>query len=257
MVPGWLDRAVAVLEERPDVAVVFGRRRERYRDQTIYNRVADLEWDVPVGEVKMCGGDAMILAEAFRRVGGYNPTIIGGEEPEFCLRIRRQGWKVLRIDADMTLHDMAMTRFAQWWRRALRCGHAYAEGAARYGNTAERHFVREVGSTIFWGLLLPLIALGLAWPTHGASLVLLCGYVVVFWRSERYSRFARGWHAADARLYAAFCVVAKFPQLAGMATYFSRRIRGKPAEIIEYRGTPTALLAHRPEPHTIICDNKR
>ena len=33
----------AVLEERPDVAVVFGRRRERYRDRTVYNRLADLE----------------------------------------------------------------------------------------------------------------------------------------------------------------------------------------------------------------------
>ena len=169
VVSGWLDRARAVLEERPDVAVVFGRRRERNRDQTIYNRLADLEWDVPIGEVKACGGDAMILMEAFRRVGGYNPSIIAAEDDELCLRIRREGWKVLRIDAEMTLHDMAMTRFAQWWRRAVRCGHAYAEGAARYGRTPERHFVRQLRSTIFWGLLLPLLAFGLAWPTRGAE----------------------------------------------------------------------------------------
>ena len=135
---------------------------------------------------------------------------------------------------------MAMTRFAQWWKRAVRCGHAYAEGAARYGRTPERHFVRQVGSTIFWGLLLPLIAVGLAWPTHGASLVLLCGYLVLFWRSERYFRIGRGWRAADARLYAAFCVLAKFPHVAGMVKYWSRRIRGKPAQIIEYRGSQTA-----------------
>lgn len=247
VVAGWLDRALEVLEERPDVAVVFGRRRERYRDQTIYNRVADLEWDVSVGEVKACGGDAMILAEAFRRVGGYDPSIIAGEDPEFCLRIRGQGWKVLRIDADMTLHDMAMTRFAQWWKRAVRCGHAYAEGAVRYGRTPERHFVRPVASTIFWGLLLPLIVFGLAWPTYGASLVLLCGYLVLFWRSERYSRISRGWQAADARLYAAFCVMAKFPHVAGMVKYWSRRIQGKPAQIIEYRGFQTALAAPHPE----------
>ena len=106
-----------MLEERPDVAVVYGRRRERYRDQTVYNRLADLEWDMPIGEVKACGGDAMILMEAFRRVGGYDPSIIAAEDDELCLRIRGEGWKVLRIDAEMTLHDMAMTRFAQWWRR--------------------------------------------------------------------------------------------------------------------------------------------
>ena len=135
-----------MLEERPDVAVVFGRRRERYRDQTIYNRLADLEWDVPIGEVKACGGDAMILMEAFRRVGGYNPSIIAAEDDELCLRIRREGWKILRIDADMTVHDMAMTRFAQWWRRAVRCGHAYAEGCGTLWPTPERHFVRQLRS---------------------------------------------------------------------------------------------------------------
>ena len=234
----WLDRARAVLEERPDVAVVFGRRRERYRDQTIYNRMADLEWDAPVGEVKACGGrrhDSRRGIPSSRRLQSIDHR--GRGAPSFACGSEAQGWKVLRIDADMTLHDMAMTRFAQWWKRAVRCGHAYAEGVARYGRTPERHYVRQVGSTIFWGLLLPLIALGLAWPTYGASLVLLCGYLVVFWRSERYSRIGRGWPAADARLYAAFCVLAKFPHVAGVVTYWSRRIRGKPAQIIEYRGT--------------------
>jgi GT2 family glycosyltransferase len=257
VVAGWLDRALAVLEKRPDVAVVFGRRRERYRDQTIYNRMADLEWDVPVGTVKACGGDAMILAEAFRRVGGYNPAIIAAEDDELCLRIRGQGWKVLRLDADMTLHDMAMTRFAQWWKRAVRCGHAYAEGAARHGRTPERHFVRQMRSTIFWGLLLPLIVIGLAWPTHGASLILLCGYLVLFWRSERFFRIGRGWRADDARLYAAFCVLAKFPHLAGMVKYWSRRIRGKPVQIIEYRGAQKALTTPHPELSPITCDHNR
>jgi GT2 family glycosyltransferase len=258
VVAGWLDRAMALLEERPEVAVIFGRRRERSRDQTIYNHVADLEWDVPVGEVKTCGGDAMIRVEAFRRVGGYNPSIIAGEEPELCLRLRGQGWKVLRIDAEMTLHDMAMTRFAQWWKRTVRCGYAYAEGTARYGRTPERHFVRQMVSTIVWGLLVPVIAFGLAWATYGTSLIALCGYMVLFWRTERYFRKVRGWRAADARLYAAACVLAKFPQVVGVVRYWSRRIRGKPPQIIEYRGTQqTALLSAHSEPSPITCDNNR
>jgi GT2 family glycosyltransferase len=238
--PGWLDRARATLEQRPDVAVIYGRRRERYRDQTVYNRLADLEWDTPVGEAKACGGDAMILMKAFRRVGGYDPSIIAAEDDELCLRIRGEGWKILRIDAEMTVHDMAMTRLAQWWRRAVRCGHAYAEGSARYGRTPERHFVRQMRSTIFWGILLPLFAFGLAWSTWGASLVLLCGYLVLFWKTERYYRLRRSWTASDAGLYAVFCVLAKFPHVVGMAKYWSRRIRGKPAQIIEYRGTVAA-----------------
>ena len=234
--------AQEVLKERSDVAVAYGRRRERYRDQTVYNLLADLEWDVPLGEVKACGGDAMILAEAFRRVGGYNPSIIAAEDDEICLRIRKEGWKILRIEAEMTLHDMAMTQFVQWWRRAVRCGHAYAEGSARHGVTPERHFVRQLCSSLFWGAVLPLIALILAWPTRGVSLVLMCGYLYLFWRTERYYRWHRHWDRADARVYAAFCVLAKFPHVLGILTYWVRRIRGMPMQLIEYRGTDATSI---------------
>ena len=166
VVEGWLERACRLLEENPDVGVVCGRRRERSPDSTVYNHLADLEWDSPVGEAKACGGDAMMRAEAVRKVGGYDPTIIAAEDDEVCLRIRREGWKVVRIDAEMTLHDMAMTSFRQWWRRSTRTGHAYAEGSAMYGRTPERHFVRQTRSAIFWGILVPLAALaaGLADP---------------------------------------------------------------------------------------------
>ena len=245
--PGWLERACAVLVERPDVAVVFGRRRERFRDQTIYNRLADLEWNTaPIGEVKACGGDALLRAAAIRRVGGYNPSIIAAEDDELCIRIRAEGWKVLRIDAEMTLHDMAMTRFAQWWKRAVRCGHAYAEGRTRYGRTPERHFVRQTRSAIFWGLVLPALALGLAYGTRGVSLALLAGYLFLFWRAERFYRVSRGWPASDARVYGASCVVAKFAHVFGIANYWRRRILGMPVQIVEYRGAEAATSVPQP-----------
>ena len=142
----------------------------------------------------------------------------------------------------MTVHDMAMTRFVQWWRRAVRCGHAYAEGSARHGLTPERHFVRQLCSSLFWGALLPLIALALVWPTRGISLILFIGYIYLFLRSERYYRRYRHWNRADARVYAAYCVLAKFPHVLGIAKYWSRRIRGMPAQLIEYRGTSVTSI---------------
>jgi hypothetical protein len=30
-----------------------------------------------------------------------------GEEPELCVRLRRRGWRILRLDAEMTRHDAA------------------------------------------------------------------------------------------------------------------------------------------------------
>ena len=236
VVEGWLEKARHVLDENPEVGVVCGRRRERFPIHTLYNHLANLEWDTPVGEAKACGGDAMMRVEAVRKVGGYNPAIIAAEDDEVCLRIRREGWKVLRIDAEMTLHDMAMTRFGQWWRRSTRTGHAYAEGSAMYGRTPERHFVRQTRSTIFWGILVPLVSLGFAWPTRGLSLVLLAGYLLLYRRTCRYYAVYRGWPLADARLYAAWIVLAKFPHALGLIRYWFGRLFGKRSPVIEYRG---------------------
>ncbi|MGZ3387051.1 MAG: glycosyltransferase, partial [Isosphaeraceae bacterium] len=195
---GWLEKAREVLEENLEVGVVCGRRRERFPERTVYNRLADLEWDTPVGEANAGGGDAMMRVEAVRKVGGYNPMIIAAEDDEVCLRIRREGWKVLRLDCEMTLHDMAMTRFGQWWKRAVRAGHAFTEGAAMHGAPPERHWVREARSISLWGLVVPLLAFGLAWPTGGISLLLLATYPMLFLKTYRYYLARRGWPAKDA-----------------------------------------------------------
>lgn len=122
--PEWLPAARTFLDSHPEVGVVFGRRRERFPDATIYNRMCDWEWDVPLGEQRACGGDALMRMDALDEVGGYNPALIAGEEPEMCVRLRAAGWKIWRIDTEMTLHDAAMTRLGQFWSRARRAGHA-------------------------------------------------------------------------------------------------------------------------------------
>jgi hypothetical protein len=234
----WPGRALASMGSRADVAVVCGRRRERYPEASVYNRLADLEWDTPVGEARACGGDALMRVAALREVGGYDPTLIAGEEPDLCVRLRLRGWKVLRIDAEMTRHDLAMTRFGQWWRRAVRGGHAYAEGAARHGAPPERHWVRETRSNWFWGLAVPVGALALAWPTRGASLMgWLAGYGMVAWRAARAGR-ARGWPAGDAQLYGLFCALAKAPMALGQLRYVVGRLRGRRQGLIEYKSSP-------------------
>lgn len=237
---GWLDRAASELQERPDAAAVTGRLRERHPERTIYNRLADLEWDTPIGEARACGGVAMMRVEALRRVGGFNPELIAGEEPELCVRFRRDGWTIFRIDAEMALHDMAMTRFRQWWRRAVRAGHAYAEGWALHGGPPERHYARETRSIIVWGLVVPLLALGLAWPTRGASLLLFGGYGLLAWRVYRYGRVHRGWRPADARAYAFFVIVGKFAGAVGLARYWLGRFTGRRSRVIDFRGPVSA-----------------
>lgn len=244
-VPGWITEAVKYLEGDDACAVVCGRRRERYPDASIYNRLIDLEWDTPVGEAKSCGGDAMFRRSTFEAVGGYRAAVIAGEEPELCVRIRTAGWTVRRLDLEMTLHDADMTRFGQLWKRAKRAGHAYAEGAALHGKSTDRHGVRGVRSAIVWGLLLPLLAVALAYWTAGLSL-LLFGLLLGLqgWRIRR-MELARGRSSADAWLVGIAALVTKPAQASGVLLYWRKRLFRQQSELIEYKGAAAPVTPER------------
>ena len=232
IVPGWLETAEAELSN-PSVAVVCGRRRERFPDRSIYNLLCDLEWNTPVGEAKACGGDAMMRVEAFEQVNGFDPNAIAGEESELCLRLRRKGWKILRLDAEMTLHDAQITRFSQWWRRSLRSGHAYAEGAWLHGNSPDRHRIKETKSILLWGFIIPLVILGSLLPSHGWSLILLLGYPLLTYKTYRYLRTR--FSTKNAWLYAINCILIKFPQAQGQIQFYFFKLLGRKKTIIEYK----------------------
>lgn len=234
LLPGWIDRALQVIGQDEQLAVVCGRRRERFPEASPYNRIADMEWNTPVGDVEECGGDALMRVSAIREVGGYNSALIGGEEPEMCVRLRQQGWKIRRIDANMTFHDAATYKFSQWWKRAIRGGWAMAEGAAMHGDLPERFRVKESRNRWVWGLAVPVVALGLAWFTNGLSLLIFLIYPVLMWRVYNYRR-SYGDSAADARLYAFFCILGKFPEAIGQVKYWITRWQGKQATLIEYK----------------------
>ncbi|WP_036483620.1 glycosyltransferase family 2 protein [Myxosarcina sp. GI1] len=234
VVPEWLDTARNTLESQANLAIACGRRRELFPENSIYNRLCDLEWNTPIGEAKACGGDFMVRVSAFERVRGFNEVMIAGEEPELCVRLRQQEWKILRIDADMTLHDARITKFKQWWRRTLRSGYAYAEGAWLHGRTPERHWVKESRSIWFWGLILPVIAIASIVPSHGWSLLLLALYIVAICRV--YFSVVQGiGDRAIALAYAVSCIVSKFPQAQGQIQFHLSRLTGKRRKLIEYK----------------------
>jgi GT2 family glycosyltransferase len=235
VVPGWLDAAAAFLDAHPEVAVVCGRRRERQPEASPWNRLADLEWDTPPGDAEACGGDALIRVSAFRAVGGYDENLIAGEDPELCLRLRRAGHRIHRLDREMTLHDAALLRFGQWWRRQARSGHAYAEAVFRHWPHPDPGRVRRLVSIVLWGGVLPLAALAGLAPTRGASVLLLAAWALPAARAYRDAR--RRAPARDAALWAAACVAGKLAELQGAATYaWNRAVRRRGTALIEYKG---------------------
>ena len=224
---GWLDAARTAIEADPELAVVCGRRRERFPEASVWNRMIDREWDTPVGEARACGGDALIRRAALDEVGGYRDDLIAGEEPEMCFRMRGKGWRIRRIDAEMCLHDAAMTKLSQWWQRARRAGHAYAEGAALHGAGPERYKVAETRRALIWGTGVPLLG----------------GILVVFVSVWGILAPFLVWGAQISRLIlkgetpprAVFLTFGKLPEAQGVLGYWWGRLSGHRRGLIEYK----------------------
>ncbi len=230
LVDGWLTRAVEFLQENRTVAVVCGRRRERCPDGSIYNMLCDIEWDTPIGKTRACGGDALFRTEAFDAVGGFRPDLIAGEELELCLRLRTAGWLVWRVDADMTIHDAAMTRFSQWWTRCVRTGYAFAEAVSVH-RKAHQQGVRGSQSAVIWAVGVPVFALSCAavWGPIGWLVLGLYPLQVIrlVLRGNR-SIQQNWWHAV-------FLVLGKFPELQGQVKFWVNRFLRKRPQLIEYK----------------------
>ncbi len=236
IVSGWLSIAHAFLTENTATAVVCGRRRERFPNQSIYNKLCDIEWDTPVGETRACGGDAMMRILPLQQVGGYDETVIAGEEPELCVRLRKSGFQIHRINAEMTLHDAALSQFLQWWKRNVRSGHAFAEGAHMHGAAPERHFVKEERRAWLWGAAVPALAFGGALPSLGLSTLLLVGYPVSAGRIYRHFR-KHGRGRDESALAGVFLTIGKFAEVQGSLRYHIGRLAGRRSGIIEYKST--------------------
>jgi glycosyltransferase involved in cell wall biosynthesis len=152
--PGFPAAALKVLEADSAIAAVWGHRRELHPERSLYNRILDLDWIYAAGDTDYCGGDVLMRRSALAEVEGYDPGLIAGEEPELCRRLRARGYRIVHIDFPMTGHDLNMTRFSQYWRRAVRAGHAYAEIAGRYRGTADPMWSEESSRNLrtgaFW-----------------------------------------------------------------------------------------------------------
>jgi GT2 family glycosyltransferase len=228
----WVRTALDFLQSNPRFAIACGRRAEISPGHSAYNALCDAEWDTPVGETTESGGDFLVRVQAFSQVRGFNPQLIAGEEPEMCYRLRRADWRIMRLDAPMTFHDAAITRFGQWWQRSVRAGYAYAARAALHMPDKTGYCLRENARILFWGLLVPMLSLVLGTVAHPVWLALLLVYPLQvvrlaarFSSTPQLSRWTR----------AAFTVLGKFAEALGQLKFATRWALGRQQRIIEYK----------------------
>lgn len=251
---GWLERAVEEFNARPRAAVVAGRLRERHPEASIYNRLTDMEWNTPVGEVEACGGIAMMRVAPFRAAGGFDPTVPAGEEPELCQRLRAAGQTIWRLDAEMAWHDSAMLHFRQWWKRNVRGGYGWMDIVSRFGPGPGGVFRQQVASARYWtmgwlvavfffillgqvaaGLLVGRVDPAITWAL--AIVIALTPVAVVGLQIGRLAlrSHRRMGNVADALAFGTLTLVSKWANLVGQIRWMRDRRAGRQPRLIEHK----------------------
>lgn len=230
IVEGWVTTAADGLTRDSTLAIVTGWRAEIYPDASVYNAMCDFEWHRPAGPIQTCGGDMMVRTEAFDEIDGFDDSVIAAEDDDFCVRIRKAGWKIERLPQDMTRHDAAMDRFSQWWRRAVRTGHGFAQVGALHPD----YFTRERKRAWFYGALLPATALTGLFTSLWITLAVLAIYALSYMRTVQ-GLMREALPPGSAAKQAVFLTLSKVPNMIGMLTYIWRRKRAAPMKIIEYK----------------------
>jgi cellulose synthase/poly-beta-1,6-N-acetylglucosamine synthase-like glycosyltransferase len=161
--PDWIVKGIKFLDANPDYGGIAGVLNEAYvtPDEVMVGGVKNyFEQDLSkeVNPDTYLGGSAMYRREAIEQAGPFNPYLPTGEEAEICLRIRRKGWKVGRINSLMsTKHTEDRKTFKEIFRRMntsfFDCGTSIRY-AALYGGAIEYAMVSVpfVVSTIFGGI---------------------------------------------------------------------------------------------------------
>ncbi len=242
----WIDIGFEALSEHVEVAVVCGRRRERFPEHSLFNRLIDLEWETPIGESSASGGDFLIRTRCFQTIGGFNTQVVAGEEPELGFRLRQHGWKILRIDHEMTLHDAALTRFSSWWKRERRGGYGGLDVHFRTASDSNSYFARHVRSTWFWSLgwlclLCLMVVIGSV--ATGTAGMIICGLLWLVITLIQVARIASRYRRPQVSMLDSFrmavlTLLSKWPQMLGQMSWFRDRWLGRHPRLIEYKADP-------------------
>ena len=143
--------------------------------------------------------------------------------------MRARGWSILRIDAEMTLHDAAMVRIAQWWRRSIRSGYGYAQVWSVTRRTGLPLYGRELARAMLWGVAMPVVILVASILYLPAGLALTMLYPLQTIRIA----VARGAGQKLSWSYALLMTVAKFAEARGALRFIASGRRQKVA--IDYK----------------------
>lgn len=231
--PGWLEAGIKALAA-DDVGITSGRRAEKFPEASIYNTLMDKEWDTPIGEIMGVPGDMLVKVSVFSKLGGFNGALIAGEDFDLCIRAKQLGYKTMRVDAPMSLHDANILRFSQWYQRTRRGGHAWINLYDLHRDHAAHYFQRKILSIVIWAALFPLVLLLAVLLYFPLALVLV---TIQFGMIARCAlrQLRLGDDLRTACAFSVLVYIAKYPELSGMIEYWRVKAKRREHTLIEYK----------------------
>ena len=237
--PDFAKAALEPMLQDASIAAVWGHRREIHPEDSIYNRILDLDWVYAPAITEFCGGDVLIRRSALEEVNGYDSELIAGEEPEMCRRMRARGYRILHIDHPMTGHDLQMTRWSQYWKRAIRSGHAFAEISQRFRDSDDPSWDRDRKRNLMHaGFWMGSLAIAVTASLLRLTILPLVLWVAVLVALSLRSAWKARWKSDNVitlSLYGFHSHLQQFPICIGQLQYAFDRKRGNRRALIEYK----------------------
>lgn len=244
--PAWLDTAMRFMERRPEVAAVEGEIGEAPGARSLAASAAKVANAGEPGEIQVAGPTVLVRTDAFEAAGGFRGDLAVNETQDLCIRFRRRGAHIWRVDALMGERRPGRRTVGDWWAHAWRAGFEYAHGATLHGAAPEYLYAAARRRALIWGAFLPAFILTAAasaaaasaalapasgrWPYILAGVLAAGGFLYLF--RIFVVAILRGPVSPGAWAYAALSTIGFFPEVFGVWRYHAgggRRVAARKA----------------------------
>lgn len=161
-------RAYAALNstEAAAVGAPYALPREPHWVEATWQQLHEVEKDGPAPHVP--GGNLTVRRESFEAVGGFDVSLVTGEDAEFCQRLRRAGHAVYRVTSVKVIHHGNPKSVAAFFRKQR--WHALGMFGTMRAGEADKPVITMFAHVVFLGVALvavmwPGAPAGLRWAT--------------------------------------------------------------------------------------------
>lgn len=223
--PGWTRIGIDALEADPGLVGVEGDLREARPAANLYDAVCELDWPALAGPVDYVGGNSLYRVQPLRDIGGFDPVMYVGEEPELGARLRGNGGRMIHLDSVMAWHHLDIRSLREYLRRNYTSGLSCAMVALKTGGLLHGYWSGRLWRTLGHAALLtgplliaiPVLAAGHGWHAAGLACVSATWLLLLALRKSRSPQYrsqpgnlalAGGLHTYVAKLPAALGIVS-------------------------------------------------